>query len=192
MKSRLQFDGVCEFIGNNHTDSNGGAIWTSQSTIQFKPTAKVEIHGNTASIGGGMFLIETQLSVSCEVIIRDNTALHMGGGIFAYRSEIAFEREGHTIVLNNNKALNGGGAALIALTLNVYQGTVIFHNNTAHNHGGAVYMEHTSTLYVHITEPMVINSSTIVVGTVQVSLNSAQNGGGLFVDDETSGYLFCE
>ena len=49
--SVLEFNGKCEFIENARTHYNGGAISATQSDIQFKSTAIVEIHGNRAATG---------------------------------------------------------------------------------------------------------------------------------------------
>ena len=72
--SVLEFNGKCEFIENARTHYNGGAISATQSDIQFKSTAIVEIHGNRAATGGGIYLLESQLNISCPVNITGNTA----------------------------------------------------------------------------------------------------------------------
>ena len=192
--SMLGFSGKSKFI-NNTLKNNGGAIQALQSSIQFIHTATVEIRGNRASIGGGIYLFETPLNISCKISITDNTAKHMGEGIYAHRSEVTLKREGQNITINNNKAQIGGGAALIASTLNVGQGTVIFSNNTAHQSGGAVYMEQTSALYMHFTTTSTVELNPklhLIFGEMRVHNNSTKYGGGLYVDDETSGHRLCQ
>ena len=188
INSVLEFDETCEFI-DNILKVDGGAIAASQSTILFKATATVEIYGNRARNGGGLLLLQTQLDISCEVGITGNTAMYMGGGLCAYRSKVSFEKEVKTLNKTNNEEQNGGGAALIASTLNVYHGIMTFHNNTAHQRGGAVHMEHTSTLNVHLPQKIQIVET---LGWVEVSSNSALYGGGFYADDETAGSTQCE
>ena len=191
--SVLEFDGKCEFVENTCTD-DGGAISATRSDIQFRSTATVEIRGNRAKNGGGIFLFESQLNISCPINITGNTATQSGGGIYAYRSDISFTHENTATTIDNNIAQrNGGGAALVSSTLNVYKGIVIFHNNTAHQGGGAVYLEQRSTLSVYVMSITEMDNSVIVSpAKLVVQENSAQYGGGVFVDDYTSGHTLCE
>ena len=192
--SVLEFDGKCEFIENTFTFYDGGAISAIRSHIEFKSSAVVEISGNRARNGGGIFLFESQLNISCPVNITGNTATQSGGGISAYRSDISFTHDNKTMTIDNNIAQrNGGGAALVSSTLNVYKGIVIFHNNTAHQGGGAVYLEQRSILSVFLISITEINGwVSVSPARMRVQGNSAQYGGGVFVDDYTSGHTLCE
>ena len=191
--SALEFDGECEFIDNIDADY-GGAIWATRSNVQFKHTATVKIHGNRAINGGGIFLLESQLNISCPVNITGNTATQSGGGIYAYRSDISLTHDKNTTTIDNNIAqMNGGGAALVSSTLNIYKGTMVFHNNTALQDGGAVYLEQRSIIFIYLAPyyriPLLVSTRPAMI---KVLNNSAQNGGGVFVDDDTSGHTLCE
>ena len=194
--SVLEFDGECKFIENtkHYTQGDGCAISATRSDIQFRSTARIEIRGNRARYGGGIFLFESQLNISCPVNITGNTATQSGGGIYAYRSDIFFQNVWDAMIIASNVAQkNGGGVALSSSTLNVYQGTMIAYNNSAHQNGGAVYLEQRSIMYMYFTQPMYasIRKIDVRVGVIEVVSNSAQYGGGVFVDDYTAGHLLC-
>ena len=191
--SVLEFDGKCEFIENTCTD-DGGAISATRSDIQFRSTATVEIRGNRARNDSGICLFESQLNISCPVKITGNTATQSGGGISAYRSDISFTHDNKTMTIDNNIAqMNGGGAALVSSTLNIHKGAVIFHNNIAHQGGGAVYLEQRSILSIYLISTTEMGHAVHMYPAEMLVLNnSAQYGGGVFVDDYTSGHTLCE
>ena len=185
INSVLEFEGKCEFM------HNGGAIWASRSSIQFKSPGTVEIKGNDATNGGGIFLVESQLNISSSVYMSGNMALQTGGGIYAYRSKVSYKSRENTMTINNNAAQNGGGLALVSSTLDVHQSVVVFQNNTAYQGGGAAYLEQRSTLYLHVTKYLTTTYQHIF-GSILVLHNFAQYGGGFFIDDYSSGHTLCQ
>ena len=174
----------------NNTAQAGGAISATRSSIQLK-TGIVEIHGNRAMRGGGILLSESQLIIFCQVNITGNTATQSGGGIYAILSKISCISDKNVVIFSSNVAQKkGGGAALISSTLNVYDGEVTFFNNTAYQVGGALLLEQRSILYTYLgTEFGHVYPST---GVILVEDNSALYGGGVFVDDDTSGHMLCK
>ena len=95
---------------------------------------------------------------------------------------------------NNAAQKNGGGAALDSSTLNIHKGTVTFHNNTANQDGGAMYLEQRSILYTYMISSKVVppDQKYYFPAAIVVTSNSAQYGGGVLVDDYTSGHKLCE
>ena len=190
--SVLEFDGKCEFVENTF-EYDGGTISATRSYIHLK-TGIVEIHGNRAMNGGGILLFESQLIIFCQVNITGNTATQLGGGIYAYLSEISCTNNNDVVIFSSNVAQKGGGgAALVSSTLNVYDGEVTFFNNTAHQLGGALLLEQRSILYTYLgTDKVKFGRVYHSSGVMLVEDNSALYGGGVFVDDDTSGHTLCK
>ena len=196
--SEVTFEGSNIFSNNYHLSP----IYAVQSQIHFNSPEGITITNNTASLGGGIYLRESTMTVSHPIEISQNTADY-GGGIYAYFSSIEFTSEevnDHIMITNNNASQNGGGICAIASTIKVSRSHVIIDSNTASVNGGGMYLKQNSrvTLLKHIMEgnclhrrPKVEFVLTLFKVILKISNNSAQFGGGIFVEDKTAGGSLC-
>ena len=127
--SRVNIIGSMEVCSN--VDGNIDAI---QSQIYINSTERVVISNNSASLGGGILLKESELAVRSPVIISKNTAQMFGGGIHAYESTIEFTSEkknGESFIVDNFAGKDGGGVYAVASTVKLSRSYVTIGSNTA-------------------------------------------------------------
>lgn len=149
-----------------------GEVLISQNKAGYNQLGE---EGNQIGRGAGIFIggeigSEASFSVSKEstgvVAITDNQAKDFGGGVCINIGN--FLVDGTNIIVGNNKALNGGGVAVLAgnfdLSSGIIGGTDL--GNSATN-GGGVYVS---------------GGNVLITGTGTVNNNkSSQNGGGVYV-----------
>ena len=174
--SEVTFEGLAIFSNNYHL----APIYAFQSQIHFNSPEGITITNNTASLGGGIYLRESTMTVSHPIEISQNTADY-GGGIYAYLSSIEFTSEevnNHITIMitNNNASQNGGGIFAIASTIKTSRSLVNIDLNTASVSGGGIYA----------------SASTIKMSRSHVTLNSntaSDNGGGMYLKEGSKLYL---
>ena len=180
-------------IGSMEVCSNvDGNINAIQSQIYINSTERIVISNNSASLGGGILLRESGLTIRSPVIISNNTAQTFGGGIHAYDSTIEFTseiRNGESFVIDNFAGKDGGGVYAVASTVKLSRSYVTIGSNTARLRGGGLYLEGDSKVYLlkrkHETGEIEVR--------LKVTNNSAKYGGGVFVaDNSTAGVLQCQ
>ena len=190
--SEVTFEGSTIFSNNYHL----APIYAVQSQIHFNSTEGITITNNTASLGGGIYLRESTMTVSHPIEISQNTADY-GGGIYAYLSSIEFNSEKvnkQIMITNNNASQSGGGICAIASTIKISRSHVIIDSNTALVNGGGMYLEQNSRVtllkhkiegeqYIYQIEIELFSFEVIL----KISNNLAQYGGGIFVEDKTAG-----
>ena len=176
--TQIEIQGAAAF-GENEGDF-GGAITAVRSQIVFN-TAMGIIFNNTAILGGGMYLAQSNLIVYHPFELTDNKASEYGGGIYASGSEIKFEFE-HTQTLKmfNNTALNGGATCAIASIIQITRASADFNSNRAKN-GGAIYLGQNSQIQLQKTEPDYVRGVRSV--RLNFTSNSAEKGGAIYVAD---------
>ena len=192
--SEVTFEGSTIFSNNYHL----APIYAVQSQIYFNSPEGITITNNTASLGGGIYLRESTMTVSHPIEISQNTADY-GGGIYAFLSTIEFTSEkvnDHNMIINNNASQSGGGICAIASTIKISRSYVSIDSNTALVNGGGMYLEQNTrvTLLKHDMEGeqqciKVVSTSFNVL--LKISNNSAQGGGGIFVEDKTADESLC-
>lgn len=98
----------CVITGNSARYAAGGGMWCGGvSAMQF---VNCEFSFNFAEVGGGVFYInstESPLMSGC--VIRDNTAVTRGGGVYGYHNALTFE----TTIIAGNTAGQTGGAVYV-------------------------------------------------------------------------------
>ena len=202
--SEVTFEGPTIFSNNYHL----APIYAFQSQIHFNSPEGITITNNTASLGGGIYLRESTMTVSHPIEISRNTADY-GGGIYAFLSSIESTSEkvnNHIMITNNNASQNGGGIYAIASTIKtsrslvnidlntalvngggiyasastikISRSHVTLDSNAALNNGGGMYLKQGSKLYL-----LEIEARTNVEIFLKICNNNALYGGGIFVDD---------
>ena len=187
--TQVEFKGIVAFI-NNFGDS-GGAITAILSEISFNTASTVTIFNNTAANGGGMSLTQSNLHVYHSIELTDNHATDFGGGIYAYRSDIQFKPEqNQRSEITKNTASNGGAICAIASNILISNTYMEVNSNIANVNGGAIYLEQNSKIYVQKHEPEAIYTRIQV--RLDITSNSAEKGGAIFVADNTNDGVLCQ
>ena len=145
---------------------DGGALAVQQSTIILINNT---LTGNTAkSDGGEVFcLSNSTLQVNGSNRLWNNTAEY-GGAVAALGCQIVLAED---TIIENNTASYGGG---LYSAQSKVSGCAHFKKNCAHKNGGGIYAT-SSDLYI-----------SQYITFVE---NSAQNGGGLLLDDDSKLYI---
>jgi hypothetical protein len=112
---------------------NGGGL--SLNMDAFLSLKGVDIHDNSAELGGGVFTSWAYLMME-EVHIHGNQAID-GGGIYG-DMESNLEMT-HCLVADNEAQEDGGGISLVEADLEISRSTIA--GNTAGNNGGAIHCQ---------------------------------------------------
>ena len=174
-------------ITNSRFDENNGSLYTFNSNLTFSGHLTFEnsmepvIAGNgvTSQEGGAITSFQSTVIFTRESVVRfsNNQASADGGALLATESTITIY--GETTIANNMANSSGGGISLKQSRLEI-KGMCQFVNNVAVRGGG-----------IHAS------SSTIVVfyasyyqsGTLLVTNNSAELGGGLYLEVNLKLYM---
>ena len=186
LNSKIEFKGHTTFSNNYHS----AVIYAVQSKIYFNSPEGMKITNNTASLGGGIFLSESTMNVQRPTEISQNTADY-GGGIYAYLSSIEFTSEEvnkQIMIAKNIASQSGGGICAIASTIKISRSFVNIDSNTALVKGGGMYLEQNTRVTVLKQEPEENNKLWV---KLKISNNSAQFGGGIFLEDKAAGGSLC-
>lgn len=131
-------------------EPGGGGVWAYQNKSSDNPDKQWKF----------------ELEIGKGNTIQNNTANGNGGGVEIYK------KQGDTTTLSitgatiqNNKAVNGGGIAVMSADVTVSDGTI--KTNEAEKNGGGIYVE---------------NGEASVTGSGAVTSNTAKNGGGLYIN----------
>ena len=166
----------------------GGALTLFQTAIYFYGTAVFE--NNYAESGGAIYATDSHIFVFVNVLIRNNTVSHYGGGIYLYRSDLRCESG--TINFEQNKAVKkGGGIYAISSSIEVFfyrefqhlQQSLSFVQNLA-SAGGGLYLEANAKLYVWKYGSQLLSNDGYSI--IAFANNSADFGGAIFVADSTN------
>ena len=188
LQSRILFFGNASF--SNGTSSTrerdiirGGAITLYFSVLNFTGScSKTEFVENYAINGGALYAAESTIYIGTEMMVIENQASTVGGGIFIYRSSLLIQAN---MTVSSNQAELGGGiyAESAAITITSSQTSsfhsLILENNTAMD-GGGFYFSANAHIYVYHLD---LRSHDI---TVRLISNCAQRGGAIYVNDETN------
>ena len=163
----------------------GGAVTLYFSILNITgPYARAEFVANYAINGGALNAAESIININAETAITDNVADAVGGGIFMYRTSLIILAR---VNISLNHAWRSGGgiyAESASITVTSSQNStihsVVVTNNEAAENGGGLYFSSNARLYVYQLDPRHHNITVILTS------NSAQNGGAIFVNDETN------
>ena len=202
--SNISFSGCAKFMNcspSEQTTANykeGGALTLYQTMLSLQ--GEVRIENNRAEIGGAILATESEVFLSKEVYILNNSASASGGGLYLSQSELFILQESTVIISSNNAYERGGGIHAISSsikctvtgsqytdangkTVEEYKGAILnITENTAQN-GGGVYLE--ANTKITILKDYIFNTE---VGHNAMNFigNSAQYGGAIYVDDATN------
>ena len=189
--TQVEFKEIVAFV-NNFGDS-GGAITAFLSEISFNTASTVTIFNNTATNGGGISLIQSNLHVYHSIELTDNHATDFGGGIYAYQSNIEFKPEQtQRSEITKNTASNGGAVCAIASNIVISNTYMEVNSNIAKVNGGAIYLEQNSKIYVQKYVPESPDISPMIQVRLDFTSNSAEKGGAIFVADNTNDGVTCQ
>ena len=186
--SKVTFEGLTIFSNNYHV----APIYAVQSQIHFNSPEGITITNNTASLGGGIYLRQSTMTVSHPIEISQNTADY-GGGIYAFLSTIEFTSEKinkQIMITNNNASQSGGGICAIASTIKISHSLVNINSNTAIVNGGGMYVDQSTKIYLLKPDFEIMDLPQIMVRFNFIA-NSAQCGGGIFIEDSTAERSVC-
>ncbi len=189
--SNTSLEGV-RFIANSALDSNGGAVWNHDSTLEVLDST---FEGNVAAgHGGGIFNLGAVLTTRDDTFAFNES--EMGGAIALQQSEAgdssldasgalfwgnvaatsggALSSEAASMVLRavtlwGNRAANGGGLATLESS-NTMVGALSAVENDATAQGGAVFA----------------SESDLVVVNATLARNSAARGGAVFLTSDST------
>ena len=166
----------------------GGGIYAS-STAEVTLTHSVFV-GETAPCcqsavtGGGIYAFNSQVNLSNDTTVMNNTATANGGGIYldggstlvATGARVGFDNQ----AVSGNDAVLGAGIYIITSTLD-YQGSIM--NNIASNSGGGVYADNA----------VISMADTTIGGTGAYQPNQVGvgglNGGGMYLTNNSRATL---
>ena len=168
----------CGTLSGNTASGNGGGIYIDKQNVTLNPVAAVNITGNNAANGAGIYIAGTEgrkdasfgLRENCKgtVILSGNTASGNGGAVcIRYGS---FLQNSGNITITGNKAAYGGGVAVLEGDFQMSGGAIGSENgtNAASQSGGGVYVSGGS---------VTLDGGTIAYNTARMQ------GGGIAVKD---------
>ena len=150
---------------NEASNNNGGGICVMSGTVGVEGG---HVDYNTANqMGGGIYLNDGNLTFTGGFVDSNEASNNDGGGICVEGGNIVVS--GGTVSNNKAELTNGGGVCVLGGTVLVEGGHII--SNTAKELGGGVYVSVPNE-----------ETTTIIQGVANISLNTAKGGGGVYVD----------
>ena len=174
----------------------GGAITLFQSNVYFNGACNFE--HNHAENGGAIHSTDSKLYVNGDVTLAHNTANRNGGGVYLSNSELNCQRKS-TFEVRNNTALHKGGglhaiSSSIKTTVTVSSTTVLYYyyytgarinfTGNAAGKGGGLSLEANAKLYILKYDYILYDYFDY--DRITFTGNSADYGGAIFVDDVTN------
>jgi fibronectin-binding autotransporter adhesin len=169
-------------IVNNHSDGNGGAIYSGAASVTTLVTGNIGmdvlISGNSAGGQGGAFYdtsnpVTLSPAAGGALIISNNRANNGGGAFFADKEMVTINASAGsaiTVLSNTTTSGDGGGFYSCGFTLNSVGSSLAFQNNYAGGSGGAIY--------ANLGDVLV--SGTYTNGIAITSNTAASGNGGAF------------
>ena len=156
----------------------GGVIFSiARSNLSIQ--SQHRLWNNTAQYGGGMAVIDSQVTLAGNTSFENNTATY-GGGLYADGSQLL--NNGWTHFMNNSATKDGGGAyasrSELRSELITAQGFT-FQENSALNNGGGVMLTGGSKIYLQPNTYLIFTN------------NSAKQKGGALMIQESDSVTFC-
>ena len=170
---------------NNSCELTGGAILAIKTGVFFEGREAITVSSNSAGYGGGLALLWSNLNISCSVQFTQNAAHISGGGILTYNGvvELSFSEQRSGIFALNTATLTGGGIHAINSGINLVSGYFELTKNIA-TYGGALYLSSNSKLHLIKQKQVSISRDDL---KLVLRENSAQKGGGMFINDSDIG-----
>ena len=168
---------------DNFVSQEGGGVTLTVSRLVLQGPITLSL--NMAANGGGLLAISSTVICYSSFTVIGNTATNTGGGIYLYQSELSMS--GVLNLTSNIAYADGGGIHLASSFLKLVQalsygsrsfikGTLFVQSNSAYRYGGGAYVEAGSRLIVIRYKKF----------NAQFINNSATYGGGIYVADDTN------
>ena len=179
-------------ISNNTAINDGGGIYIWNDTYAELSISNGTINGNTANVGGGVYVNSGTFNMSGGTI-SNNTATSSngqnaggGGGVYTISS---FTMTGGTI--SGNKAKNGGGVTAAGGQFVLNGGTLS--GNTADSDGGGIYEFNSDTVVVSILSGNISNNKGAWGGGIHTAKGMLNVNGGTISENNatTNGGGIC-
>lgn len=168
--------------GSNFSDGQGGALSLAPTSIgdpDYVGIERVAFRNNTAAEAGGAIFLTSPGTIRDSII--ENNKASQGGGGLAYLNDGGFlDMSGSTIDGNTDTApgtTSGCGGIYAQGALRLTNSTVS--NNYTKFNGGGIHIEGDGSL--------LMANSTVVFNSAGDNVNKTQNGGGLLLDNGSSG-----
>lgn len=186
LRSKIEFTGFTSFYNNTSStryidDVRGGALSAYFGELYFTgQSSSVELTHNYASSGGALLAVESFVYISSKMNISNNVVEEVGGGIFAFQSNLFVESD---VTISDNQAIYGGAIYAVSSSFMVTSSeTSGYHcvnikNNSA-IYGGGLYLTSYSRLDILQLSQRYHNI------TISLTSNNAMYGGAVYVDDE--------
>ena len=184
----------CDFLYIEGTmfSSNSGSLFIFNSKViiegdtQFSYSSNLQ---NTSDVlydeGGAITCIQSELTLKqATVLINDNYARH-GGGVMLLETKM-FIVYSSIIIHSNNATLSGGGMYLFQSEI-ICEGHILLIENMAINKGGAMHM-----IGSRVNIPISSFTSRAPPGTIHISGNVAEEGGGMYFEGNSKLYISIE
>ena len=177
----------CKQVYNRSTEQRlqpEGMITSLQSSIQIENGTTSLLENNSERSGGALYLSESRISISGNLVVANNTANDSGGGAFLYLTK--FICSGNCTFVSNRAKWRGGGIRAISSQIILrresiwknlqYKCTILNISHNVAREGGGVCLEMNSLIRGLDDHDYFYN--------MQFLNNSAfENGGAIFVDD---------
>ena len=179
---------------NNSADYSGGVLYAFRNnTLTLSDNI---FQRNSAIIDGGALVVRQSTIIFINNTLSENTAGSNGGAIFCLSNSTLQVYGSHR--LHNNTAQHGGAVAALGCQIHL-AGDIILENNTAYYGGGLYAVQSKVSVYAYFSK----NFAHISGGGIYASRsdlyfkqcirfdgNSALNGGGLLLADDSKFYLW--
>ena len=163
-------------LGGIEDASAGGGVYVLSATTTLNGC---HIATNTAFLGGGVFMYQSDGSTLSNNTIRDNVADYAGGGVYLELSPDATLKDN---VVQNNTAYAGGGIGLVSSAHATLQGNVVQGNAVSGNSaslGGGIALV--------LSDNAVLSDNVIQGNVASVTAPSGwAYGGGIYQDQNAN------
>lgn len=188
-------------FSNLNAGGNGGAIFETATNSKLTIQNKATLSSNSAQTGGAL-LVEGGAAILDGSTLKTNTAVTYGGGVYLVASTATFTAQHGAAITGNSAGNRGGGLYNEAGTITITGKSQISKNKAAPlGEGGGIYDNGGSITTINggslITGNMApggngggLSGSGFTIDGATISLNSAQNGGGVFGQFDARNALF--
>ncbi|MFM9105658.1 MAG: hypothetical protein ACKOWF_03035 [Chloroflexota bacterium] len=160
-------------IANNTASSQGGGIDFDGGLIN----RNVQITGNSAFSGGGIYSDTYDLVITDNVVISGNTG-GFGGAIYYWKGTPGNEISGNVRITGNTAEDSGsgsGGAIYLKSQVLTIRGSVEISGNTSDKYGGGISLKEQSS-----------PAGLTVTGSATITGNTSVTGGGVWSHDASN------
>ena len=176
---------ISKCVFSYNTAVYGGAMYVVGSQpVYISSSINVTVSKNFATYGGAVFCNFGRLYITNDVIMANNIAILNGGAVYLSDSELIC-KNGGTLTLERNTAINQGGGLFSSNSSLIINSTVVTSSSVSflQNHGmegGGLYLCKGSVIYI-------INFHMSNGSAMYFNNNTATFGSDLFIADGTTG-----